>query len=190
MKEEIACRFLAAAPECAQAKIEGILSAIGMTPDEFCTSGEATLAAAQDEHVMLLTTVRLPDMSGMELARRLGENADVLLVVPGDFAQEDAQDCGALLLRNPITQDALAQALRATRHMQGKMNALRARAKKLERTLEERKIIDRAKGRMMDELHMTEKQAHYAIQKKSMDLGRRIADIAREILEAETLAED
>ena len=39
----------------------------------------------------------------------------------------------------------------------------------------------------MDALHLTEAQAHHHIQKKSMDSGRRIVDVAREILEAETL---
>ncbi|MBQ7051572.1 MAG: ANTAR domain-containing protein [Clostridia bacterium] len=49
--------------------------------------------------------------------------------------------------------------------------------------LEERKIIERAKGRLMDQLKLSESDAHYRIQKRSMDMGRRIVDIAREILE-------
>ena len=41
----------------------------------------------------------------------------------------------------------------------------------------------------MDTLHLTESEAHYRIQKVSMDSGRRIADVAREILDsAENLA--
>ena len=40
-----------------------------------------------------------------------------------------------------------------------------------------------------DTLHLTESEAHYRIQKASMDSGRRIADVAREILDsAENLA--
>ena len=69
------------------------------------------------------------------------------------------------------------------------MQQLRARAEKLSRTLEERKLIDRAKGKLMDTLHLTESETHYRIQKASMDSGRRIADVAREILDsAENLA--
>ena len=71
------------------------------------------------------------------------------------------------------------------------MQQLRARAEKLSRTLEERKLIDRAKGKLMDTLHLTESEAHYRIQKASMDSGRRIADVAREILDAaENLASE
>ena len=50
--------------------------------------------------------------------------------------------------------------------------------------LEERKVIERAKGRLMDQLHLSEAEAHYRMQKTSMDTGRRIIDIAREILDA------
>ena len=59
---------------------------------------------------------------------------------------------------------------------------------KLERTLEDRKFIERAKGRLMDALKLNESDAHYRMQKKSMDSGRRIADVAREILELEDLS--
>ena len=64
----------------------------------------------------------------------------------------------------------------------------RLKADKLERTLEDRKIVDRAKGRLMDTLHLSESEAHYRIQKQSMDSGRRIADVAREILESAEIA--
>lgn len=189
MKEQFAGKFLVAAPTCAQAKVQEILSAIGMEPDAVCASGEEVIAMAQEAPVLLLATIQLADMTGVELARRLGDRADMLLVVPGDYDEAEADATGALLLRNPITQDALYQALRATMHMQKKLLAVREREKKLERTLEDRKTVDKAKGRLMDELHLTEKQAHYHIQKKSMDMGRRIVDVAREILDAETLTD-
>ncbi len=93
------------------------------------------------------------------------------------------------MLHNPISQDALVQSLKTLAHCRLRMQQLRARAEKLSRTLEERKLIDRAKGRLMDTLHITESEAHYHIQKKSMDCGRRIADVAQEILDsAENLA--
>lgn len=188
MKEQLKSRFLVAAPECARAKFEEILSAIGFEPDAICQSGEEVIREAEGMHVLLLTAWKLADMTGSELTRRLGDEADVLMIVPGDY--DDAEDCGALLLRNPLSQDALQQAIRATMQLQKKLLTWKAKAIRSERVLEERKIIDRAKGRLMDQLKMSEKQAHYHIQKKSMDTGRRNVDVAREILEAETLGEE
>ena len=180
-------RFMAAVPECSAERIGAILSAIGMEPEILVQSGEEAIAAAGEGHVLLLTTYQLSDMTGGELAKRLGENADVLMIVPADYEESEA-DGGALLLYNPLSQEALHQALRATMHMQSKLLEQKAKAQKAERQLSERKIIDRAKGRLMDEKKMSEKEAHYLIQKTSMDQGRRIVDVAREILDAETLA--
>ena len=39
----------------------------------------------------------------------------------------------------------------------------------------------------MDALHLSEKDAHYRMQKKSMDTGRRIVDVAQEILDSEEI---
>jgi len=187
MKEQLKCRFLVATPECASGKFEEILTAIGMKPDVICLSGEEALKEAEGTHVLLLTTWKLPDMMGTELAEKLADEADVLMIVPQDYDESEAEGSGVLLLHNPLSQEALYQALRATMQVQKKLIASREKAKKLERVLEERKVIDRAKGRLIDQLHMNESQAHYHIQKKSMDTGRRIVDIAREILEAQTL---
>ena len=90
--------------------------------------------------------------------------------------------------RAPARTDALVQAVRTMSHCAARMHALREKCEKLDRQLKERKVIDRAKGKLMDTLHLTEKEAHYRIQKKSMDTGRRIVDIAQEILDSEEIA--
>ena len=174
------------APQNVAAKLGSMLSAAQITPAGVMHTGEEAARAAKDG-ALLLTTYRLPDMTGEELARRLGENADVLMIVPQDYEGGDAEN--VVMLRNPISPDALAQSIRVLAHCRARMRRLREKAEKLSRTLEERKLIDRAKGRLMDTLHLTESEAHYRIQKASMDSGRRIADVAREILDsAENLA--
>ena len=135
---------------------------------------------------LLLTAVKLDDMPGAELARQAGDAVSVLMIVPGDYNEETTGN--VLLLRNPLSPDALVQAVRTMSHCAARMHALREKCEKLDRQLKERKVIDRAKGKLMDTLHLTEKEAHYRIQKKSMDTGRRIVDIAQEILDSEEIA--
>lgn len=182
MKKE---RLLIAASEAVAGKLTGILSGAGIEADTAVHTGEAVLELCTQEGALVLTTYCLPDMAGAELAQKLGEGSDVLMIVPQDYA--DAAPENVLTLKNPISPDALIQAVRAMQHCRVKMAVLAGKADKLARTLEERKVIDRAKGRLMDALHYTEAQAHHHIQKKSMDSGRRIVDVAREILEAEIL---
>ena len=171
-------RFYIAAPQGVAAKLSGMLLAAQIMPSGVVHTGMEAVRAAQGG-AMLLTTYRLPDMTGEELARQLGEEADVVMIVPQDYAGEEMEN--VVILRNPISADALVKTLA---HCRIRMQQLRAKAEKLSRTLEERKLIDRAKGKLMDVFHLTESEAHYKIQKTSMDSGRRIADVAREILES------
>lgn len=166
-------RFYIAAPQGVAAKLSSMLLAAQIMPSGVVHTGMEAVRAAQGG-AMLLTTYRLPDMTGEELARQLGEEADVVMIVPQDYAGEEPEN--VVMLRNPISADALVQSVKTLAHCRIRMQQLRAKAEKLARTLEERKL--------MDVFHLTESEAHYKIQKTSMDSGRRIADVAREILES------
>ena len=181
-----AARLVIAAPQGVVKKLQGILDAAHIQADAVCFLGQEALELVRDQEALLLTTVKLDDMTGAELAKLAGEAVSVLMIVPGDYEDEAAEN--VLLLRNPISPDALVQAVRTMNHCAARMHALREKAEKLDRQLRERKVIDRAKGKLMDVLHLTEKEAHYRIQKKSMDTGRRIAEIAQEILDSEEIA--
>ena len=165
-------RFYIAAPQGVAAKLSSMLLAAQIMPSGVVHTGVEAVRAAH----------RLPDMTGEELARQLGEEADVVMIVPQDYAGEETEN--VVMLRNPISADALVQSVKTLAHCRIRMQQLRAKAEKLSRTLEERKLIDRAKGKLMDVFHLTESEAHYKIEKTSMDSGRRIADVAREILES------
>ena len=179
-------RLVIAAPQGVVKKLQGILDAAKIEADAVCFSGQEALELLAEKEALLLTAVKLDDMTGAELARQAGDAINVLMIVPGDY-DESVPD-SVLLLRNPLSPDALVQAVRTMSHCAARMHALKEKADKLERQLKERKVIDRAKGKLMDALHLTEKEAHYRIQKKSMDTGRRIAEIAQEILDSEEIA--
>jgi AmiR/NasT family two-component response regulator len=55
-------------------------------------------------------------------------------------------------------------------------------ARVLSRSLEERKVIERAKGRLMALHAMTEDAAFRWLRERAMDTRRRIADVARQVL--------
>ena len=181
-----AARLVIAAPEGIVKKLQGILASAQMEADAVCFTGKEALELLAEQEALLLTTVKLEDMTGAELAKQAGEAVSVLMIVPGDYAQETPEN--VLTLRNPLSPDALVQAVRTMSYCAARMHALRAKCEKLDRQLKERKVIDRAKGKLMDALHLTEKEAHYRMQKQSMDTGRRIAEIAQEILDSEEIA--
>ena len=175
--------FIIAAPQAVAAKLGCIFEKAQMKPSAVYLSGEDAIAAERGKAPLLVTPWKLDDMTGVELAGQLGQETDVLMIVPQDYEGDEALPVNVMPLHNPISPEALAQSVRVLAHCRVQMGALRSRAKKLERTLEDRKLVDRAKGKLMDAQHMTEAEAHHYIQKKSMDTGSRLADVAREILE-------
>lgn len=175
--------FVIAAAQPLCGRLQGIFEQAGMAPAAVYMTGGETEQATVNKGMLVVTSWRLPDMTGDELAQKLGPASDVIMIVPQDYQQETAPN--VLLLRNPISQDALVQTVRTLQYCRGRLSELGARVSRLERMLEERKVIEKAKGLLMEQMHLSEAQAHYHIQKQSMDSGRRIADIAREILEAQ-----
>jgi two-component system, response regulator / RNA-binding antiterminator len=53
--------------------------------------------------------------------------------------------------------------------------------------LSERKVIERAKGILIDEVGLSEEQAHRHLRKLAMDRGQRLAQVAERIVEARDL---
>ena len=187
MTEPYASRLLIAAPHGVAMKLRDILATAQIVPSAVLSTGGEALAALEDEQALLLTSWRLPDMTGAELARK-ADAAGVMMIVPGDYDPAELDGADVLTLHNPISQDALIQAVRTMCYCAGRMQELKQKAQKLERQLAERKVIERAKGRLMDALHLSESEAHYRMQKQSMDTGRRIVDVAQEILSSVEIA--
>ena len=52
------------------------------------------------------------------------------------------------------------------------------------RALEERKVIDRAKGMLMKAKGLTEEEAYALLRKTAMDQGRKVADVAQALVTA------
>ena len=88
-------RFYIAAPQGVAAKLSSMLLAAQIMPSGVVHTGMEAVRAAQGG-AMLLTTYRLPDMTGEELARQLGEEADVVMIVPQDYAGEEIYLVGTL----------------------------------------------------------------------------------------------
>lgn len=66
-------------------------------------------------------------------------------------------------------------------------NFLESELKKAHRQLNDRKVIDRAKGIIMRQRGLNEEQAYQAMRKLAMDTNRKLADVAQNIIEAATI---
>jgi len=138
--------------------------------------------------------VGLPDGDGLEAARRIMATAPcplVLLTSRTDAAvAARAVEAGVLgFLVKPLRQPELGPALDLAVSRFREMVAVRQENEALKRKLESRKIIDRAKGILIQRLGLTEPEAYRRLQKTAMDTRKPIAEVAQALLLSDGLGQ-
>jgi response regulator NasT len=121
---------------------------------------EAVDLVKEHEPDVAILDIKMPGLDGLSAAREIaGERRAAVLILTA-FSQRDlieqARDAGALAY--------LVKPFQRFREMK----VLHEQTQSLEDQLETRKIVDRAKGQLMDKHGMTEADAFSFIQKKAM----------------------
>jgi AmiR/NasT family two-component response regulator len=136
---------------------------------------------------LVIMDVKMPDMDGIEAAKVLTEErvAPVLLLTA--YSQQDlidrAKEAGVVgYLVKPFRESNLAPAIDITLARFEEFQALQKEVEGLEEALETRKVVDRAKGILMDTQELTEHEAFRRIQKMSMNTRRPMKEIAEAII--------
>ncbi len=92
---------------------------------------------------------------------------------------------GLAYLLKPATSEQLQAALTLASVRFAEMEDLREQVTRLQHTLEERKLVARARGLLMERHGLTEEEAHRRMQKDASRANIRLAELARAILAAE-----
>jgi response regulator NasT len=136
---------------------------------------------------LVITDIKMPDMDGIDAAAEIcrEEPVPVILVSayhhPQLFERAKGEHILAYLVK-PAKQSDLEAAIAIAMHRFEQFQALRREAADLRQTLEDRKIIERAKGALMKELHLDEAEAFRRLQRLARDSNRKMAEVARMIL--------
>lgn len=139
---------------------------------------------------LVITDVRIPDMDGIEAAAAVNQEAQtpVLLV----SAHHDQDILSRLApphimgyIVKPITEGdvkaGIALAMLRFRHFQ----ALAKEAGDLRQALDDRKVIERAKGILMRRLHVDEDEGFRRLRRLSNDRNLKLIEVARQVVESE-----
>jgi response regulator NasT len=154
---------------------------------------EAIAMALADPPDLYLFDVDLPGIDGLAAAAWLadaGLRRPIVVVTGIDDAEiierSIANGAGAYLTK-PVDTRELDAAVRlaATRHAE--LQALEDDADQARQELEERKIIERAKGLLMSALALSEADAFRRLQLTARERNLRLIDVARRIIEQERL---
>jgi AmiR/NasT family two-component response regulator len=139
---------------------------------------------------LVILDIKMPGLDGLSAARAIaGDRLAAVLMVTA-FSQrelvEQARDAGALAyLVKPFQKSDLIPAIEVALGRFAELTALERDLEDLQSRLDARKVIDRAKGRLMDGHGMTEQDAWRFIQQQAMTNRVRNDEIARRVIDGE-----
>jgi AmiR/NasT family two-component response regulator len=137
---------------------------------------------------LVILDIKMPGMDGLEAAGVInGEKICGVLVLTA-FSQrevvETARDAGALaFLVKPFQKSDLVPAIEVAMGRFRELRTLTGEIDALGEQLESRKIIDRAKGVLIDEAGLSEGDAFGFIQRTAMSERTRMRDVADRVLD-------
>jgi response regulator NasT len=143
---------------------------------------------------LVITDIKMPDMDGIDAAVRLYRERPVPVILvsayhdPDLVARAGADHILAYLVK-PIKQVDLGPAIALAMRRFEQFEALRTEAADLRQALEDRKIIERAKGALMKRGQLEEQEAFRRLQKLASEKSRKLVEIAQMILCAEEALE-
>jgi two-component system, response regulator PdtaR len=166
------------------------LRALGHEPVGPAYDGEQAIEEARTALPDLyLFDVDMPRLDGLAAARRLaaeGLRRPVVVVTgvedPGLVDRSIESGVGAYLTK-PVDERELDAAIRLAAARHAELEALEAEVDRAQEALEHRKLVERAKGVLMEALHLSEAEAFRRIQRAARDRNLRLADVARQIVE-------
>ena len=128
----------------------------------------------ESKYDIVIINAPLPDDFGTRLALYICENsgAGVLLLVKAEHYPDingRASPFGVLVLPKPASSQTVSQSLQLLCGTRERLRRMEQKTASIEEKMEEIRIINRAKLLLMEQLKMTEKEAHRFIEKQAMD---------------------
>jgi two-component system, response regulator PdtaR len=150
--------------------------------------GEAAVELAEQHRPdLVVLDVKMPKLDGIAAAERIAAARIAPVVILTAFSQrelvERARDAGAMAyLVKPFTKEDLVPAIEMAVSRFAELQLLEAEVADLTERLETRKLVDRAKGTLQQQLELSEPDAFRWIQKTAMDLRLSMRQVAEGVL--------
>jgi AmiR/NasT family two-component response regulator len=165
--------------------------AIGPAAD----GAEAVELARADTPDLYLFDIEMPNLDGLDAAQQLaaeGLRRPVVVVTGVEdeslVERSIANGVGAYLTKPVDTRELQAAlGLSTARHLE--FQQLEAQVDRAQQALEDRKVVERAKGLLMSALDLSEQDAFRRLQLTARERNLRLADVAARIVEQQSLLE-
>ena len=165
-----------------------MLKRAGMDVVGEARDGEEAVALARElEPDLAIMDVKMPKLDGIDAARRILEERPIPIVMLTAYGQEElvsrAVEAGVFgYLVKPFRESDLLPAIQTARARHEELAALRDEAESLSEALAARKVIERAKGLLMEKEGISEQDAFARLRKASQVSGRPLKVVAEAIV--------
>lgn len=176
--------------------LKTLVESLGHAVVGIADTGSRVIALADDlQPDLILMDIKLPEVDGITAARTIARTRQTPIVIISAFSNrgyiEEAAEAGVMTyLVKPVSQGDLQAVIELTMARSRELAALRREVGDLKQALAQRKVIERAKGILMDRAHLSEGEAFRRLQQMSQQENRPLFDIAQSVITADSLWRD
>jgi len=148
---------------------------------------EAVTLAREAQPDLAILDVKMPRLDGIEAARRILDERPIPIVMLTAYGHDElvsrAVEAGVFgYLVKPFRESDLLPAISAARARHAELEALRAEAESLADALATRKVVERAKGLLMEREGLSEPDAFARLRRASQVSGRPMKVVAEALI--------
>jgi response regulator NasT len=171
--------------------LQEVLTQLGHEVVAVCATGQELVERSEATNPeILITDIKMPDMDGIEAAAAVTKKREIpVILVSGhqdvELLVRAGEDHIMAYLVKPVKPGDLLAALTMGLLRFEQFQAVRKEAADLRQALEDRKVIERAKGVLMELGGLSERDAFRRLQKLASDKNRKMLDMAQMILTVE-----
>jgi response regulator NasT len=170
------------------------LRSLGHEPLGPATDGEEAIQLARiDPPDLYLFDIEMPNLDGLEAATLLADEGlrrPVVVVTGVDdptLIERSIATGVSAYLTKPVDSRELQAALELAAARHAEFEALEAEVGRAHQALEDRKLVERAKGLLMTALDLSEQDAFRRLQMTARERNLRLADVAARIVDQQSL---
>lgn len=136
---------------------------------------------------LVLMDINMPRLNGIKAAWAVKERYGIPVIIVSGYSDQDLiQDAATAGVSNylvkPVTTRNLAPAIELTLHNFTKLAKTSAENDLLKKTLEERKLVEKAKGIVMQQKQLSEAEAMKTLQRLCNNKNVKLVEMAKEII--------
>ncbi|MEM9775458.1 MAG: response regulator [Chloroflexota bacterium] len=169
--------------------LKQMLTELGHTVVAASNGREALQMARTHYPDMGIFDIRMPYTDGIQLAKTLAKTQPMPIILLSAFSDDDLIEKATELpiqgyLVKPLNEAALKAAISVAAKRFSETYKLKETGQKLYVALETRKILDKAKGKLMTEKGLSEDEAYQLIQSESRNNRKSMREVAMAVLDS------